>query len=264
MKVYMMTDMEGVAGVVAFGPQSYPEGKYHDLGKRLVTGEVNAAVEGLVARGVDEVLVVDGHGAGAIWFEDLHPQARLLHGRPSAPRPVLDAVAREYDICMMIGQHAMAGIPTGNQNHTQSSATIDSFRLNGRPIGEIAQFALYEGSFGIPLIFLSGDDEACAEAEALVPGITTVAVKTGLGRSSAISLSASEARRRIREGVKQAIARHGEAPVAPLAWDGPYLLEKRFFHTDVADRAADSPGAERVDGQTVRYRAEKIREIIYR
>jgi len=264
MKIFMCTDLEGVAGVVSFEEQSYPDGRYYEEAKRLLTGEVNAAIEGLLQAGVDDVLVWDGHGAGGVCFEELHPAAKLLHGRPLAPWPALRSVVAEYDACVMIGQHAMAGTGDGNQSHTQSSQTIDYYRLNGRPIGEIAQFALFCGALGLPLIFLSGDEAACREAEDLVPAVTTVAVKRGLSRGSAISLAGPEARQRIREGSRAAVERQRADPVPPLCWEGPYVLEKRFFFTHVADAAAGQPGVERVDGQTVRLYGEDMLDIIYR
>ena len=264
MKIYMGTDLEGVAGVVSFSEQSFSDGRYYDAARKLLTAEVNAAVEGLLAAGVKEVLVDDGHGPGAVWFEDLHPAARLLHGRPLAPRPVREAIVAGYDACAMIGQHAMAGTAAGNLAHTQSSRTVDRYTLNGRPIGEIAQFALYCGALGLPLIFLSGDEAACQEVGELIPGITTVAVKVGLSRGSAISLSAAGARWRIREGVQRAVERQRQDPLPPLRWEGPFVLEKRFFFTDVADAAAAQLGAERVDGQTVRFFGDDILELIYR
>jgi D-amino peptidase len=244
--------------------QAYADARYYDQAKRLLTAEVNAAVGGLLVAGVEDVLVMDGHGPGGIWFEDLHPAAKLLHGRPLAPRERTAPIVSQYDACVMIGQHAMAGILTSNQGHTQSSRTIDTIQLNGRKIGEIAQFALYYGGLGVPLIFLSGEQDACREVEDLIPGIVTVSVQQGLGRGSAISLSAPEAHRRIREGIQRAVKRQQEDPLPPLHWEGPYVLEKRFFHTDVADRASAQPGAERVDSQTVRFRSESILDIIYR
>jgi D-amino peptidase len=261
--VFMMTDLEGVAGVVSFEEQAFATGRYYDLAKRLVTAEVNAAVEGLCDAGVEDIIVCDGHGAGGLWFEDLHPKARLLHGRPITVAQLF-APLPEYDAVVMIGQHAMAGVPTSNQNHTQNSQSVDYYRLNGRLIGEIAQFALYAGSFGVPLIYLSGELDACQEAEALIPGITTTSVKQGLGRGVAISLSAGEARSRIRAGIRQAIERQRAEPIAPLHWPEPYVLEKRFFHTHIADQAAMQPGVERIDGQTVQYRGDRICDLIYR
>lgn len=264
MRVFICTDQEGVAGVVSFEPQSYETGRFNDQARRLLTAEVNAAVEGLVEEGVEDILVLDGHGPGAIWYEDLHPAAKLEHGRPLAGRAVRDAVEREYDVCMMIGQHAMAGVQTANQNHTQSSRAIDYIKLNGQPIGEIAQFALYHGAFDQPLIFLGGDEAACREAEALVPGITTAAVKKGLGRNSAISMAAPAARALIRERARRAVQKHREDPLPSVKCDPPYVLEKRFFHTDVADIAAGAPDAQRLDSQTVRFRSDNIQAIIYR
>jgi D-amino peptidase len=264
MKAVMMTDLEGVAGVVSFADQGYSDGKYYEAAKKLLTAEVNAAVEGLLAAGVEDVLVIDGHGPGGIYFEDLHPAAKLMHGRPLAPASVRDPIIAGYDVGVLIGQHAMAGVVNGNLAHTQSSRAIDSYTLNGQPIGELAQFALYCGGLGLPTIFVSGDDATCREAEALIPGITTVAVKQGLSRDSAISLAAPEARRLIREGIQRAVEQQHANPLPPLRWEAPYVLEKRYFHTDDADAAASRPGVERVDSQTVRLYSEDILDIIYR
>lgn len=264
MKIFMVTDMEGVAGVVSFVDQSYPDGRYYDAGKRLVTGEVNAAVDGLRDADVEEILVWDGHGAGGIDFEKLHPEALLLHGRPSPPWSRLQEVIKRYDAFVIVGQHAMAGVVTGNQNHTQNSRTVDAYQLNGKLIGEIGQLALFMGGLGLPLLFLSGERDACLEAEDLVPGITTAPVKVGLGRGSAISLSAQAARLRIRQGIAASMAKHLQDPIGPLVWPGPYLLEKRFFHTDTADAEMNKAGAERVDAQSVRFRSNNILDIVYR
>lgn len=260
--VFVLTDLEGVAGVVSFAEQTFPGGRYYDRAQRLLTAEVNAAIEGFLESDVPNILVCDGHGAGGIWFEDLHPAAKLLHGR-AASVPQLFATLERRDAAVIIGQHAMAGTATSNMSHTQDSRAIDGIRLNGRPIGEIAQFALYAGALGVPVILLSGETEACKEAEELIPGIVTVSVKEGLSRGAAISLSAPEARRRIREGVQKAVRQHREKPLLPLTWPGPFTLEKRFASPDHADRALVQ-GAERVDSRTVRFRGSNVQEVIYR
>ena len=263
MRIFIGTDIEGVAGVSTFYIQTMPDGKYYEQARKLLTAEVNAAVEGMLDMGVEDILVSDGHGPGAISFEDMHPAARLIHGRPPAPKIIETAVVGQYDAAIIIGQHAMAGTQTGNMNHTQNSREIDYYRLNGRAIGEIAQFALHLGAYGIPLIFLSGDDAACREAEEFVPGIVTAAVKQGLARNSAISLSMPKSHRCICEGVKRAIKQHRERPLPPLVWPGPYVMEIRYFHTDMADAVSQKSGAERVDSQTVRLRSDSVTDIIY-
>lgn len=263
-RIFVQTDIEGCAGIVSHADQSYSTGRYNDQAKRLATAELNAAIEGFLEAGVEDVLVSDGHGSGGIWFEDLHPAARLIHGRPSAPRSVVTPIVDEYEAMAIVGQHAMAGVPTSNQNHTQSSTEIDWIKLNGAFIGEIAQGALFRGAAGMPLIFLSGEEDACKEAEALVPGIVTANVKKGLSRNAAISLAAQAARDLIRRQAKLAVEQHRRSPLQPVVWPGPYVLEKRFFQTDRADTMAAQPGVERVDGKTVRVRGDDIREVIYR
>lgn len=261
--VYMMTDLEGVAGVVSFEPQAYPTGRYYDNARRLLTAEINASIEGLLAEGVERVIVADGHGHGGVVYEELHEAAELIHGRPITAFQLL-ASAEECDAAIMVGQHARSGVPTANQNHTSSEHTVDWKKLNGEPIGEIALFSLYVGCFDVPMIFLSGDEDACAEAEALIPNITTAAVKRGLGRNCARSLSAARARQKIREGVREAIRRQDSKPVASLTRSPPYALEVRVFHTDTADAVESSCSAERVDGQTVRLRGDDLRQLLYR
>jgi D-amino peptidase len=261
---FVITDLEGTAGVTSFVDEAYPDARYLDRSRRLATAELNEAVAALVDAGVSDVLVWDGHGCGGLWYEDLHPAAKLMHGLPLAPFCVIDPIVDAYEVGLIVGQHARAGVRSSNMNHTQSSRTIDSITLNGKPIGEIAQSALYRGAAGMPFVFLSGEDAACREAEELIPGIGTAAVKRGLSRGSAISLSPAKARALIRSGVREAIDRHRSRPIPPTVWPGPYVLEKRFFHTDAADAAGTAPGAERVDDQTVRFRSDDIRSIVYR
>ena len=263
MKILVCTDIEGVSGVVGFEDQAFADGKYYQQATKLLTAEVNAAVEGMLEAGATDILVVDGHGCGGICFEDLHPKARLLHGRPGPPWAQMAEIFARCDVTAMIGQHAMAGADRANLNHTQSSTTIEHYKLNGRFIGEIAQWALCCGALGLPLIFLSGDRAACEEAQALVPGIMTAAVKEGLNRTCAISLAAPEARRVIRESISSAVARQTDDPIGPLVWDGPFVLEKRFVLAETAEAACSNSDWHRVDERTVQLCSENILDIIY-
>lgn len=263
MKVLIMTDLEGVSGVVNFLEQTYPDGKYFEQAKLLLTAEINAAVDGLLEVGADDILIVDGHGPGAVHFETLHPAAKLMHGRPVATLAAQIACFRNYDVAMLLGQHAMAGIPDAGLSHTQNSRTIEYYKLNSQFIGEIAQFALFVGALGIPLIFLSGDLAASREAKALIPGITTAIVKESLSRTYAISYAPAEAHRRIREGVKAAIQQQQTHPLAPLKWPGPFVLEKKFYFSNEADAFQNNPRYQRIDARTVRLESDDILSIIY-
>ena len=262
MRLYVQTDLEGVAGVVSFEEQTTPEGRYYEMAKRLLTREVNAAIDGALAAGVTEVVVNDGHGHGGLDYELLHDAAAARQGRPRKPPWADKDFYKRFDITCIIGQHSMEGTADGNLNHTQSSQTVDYYKLNGKYIGEIAQWALCAGACGLPMTMLSGDVAACREAEALIPGITTAAVKEGLTRGCAISLSPKRAHDLIRERMKAAVEKQKTDPIQPLVWPGPYRLEIRYKHTDNAD-ARERAKWERIDSKTVAMESDDILKTIY-
>jgi D-amino peptidase len=180
LKIYMMTDLEGPAGVNRWTQTREGEGPEKTAAMRLLTGEVNAAIEGIHdADPAAEVIVWDGHGTGGLIFEELHVGAQaVMHGRGMGAPHCLDGT---FDALFFLGQHAMADTPNAPLCHTYSSRRVQYYKLNGSLIGEIGCVAAMAGVMGIPTVFLSGDDKACAEARALIPDIVTVQTKQGLG-----------------------------------------------------------------------------------
>src|SRR5690242_3360511 len=75
--IFMITDAEGVGGVCR---QDQTDPKDQEM-RQLLTGEINAAVDGFLAGGADEVIVWDGHdGSQTLSTLTIHPKARLLMG----------------------------------------------------------------------------------------------------------------------------------------------------------------------------------------
>ncbi|NLG29057.1 MAG: M55 family metallopeptidase [Chloroflexi bacterium] len=180
MKIMVMTDMEGVAGLMDSDNWCHPPseghpGRYYELGKQLLTEEVNAAVDGLCDAGADDLVVADGHGAGGINPLLLDRRCKLMRGWPEKWPFGLDA---SYDAVVWVGQHAKACTTYAHLAHTQSMRYID-LSINGVSIGEFGQLALCAGELGIPALFGAGDEAFYREAQALAPGIVTAAVKQG-------------------------------------------------------------------------------------
>ncbi|HCL30904.1 MAG TPA: hypothetical protein DIC52_21050 [Candidatus Latescibacteria bacterium] len=250
--VYMVTDMEGVAGVDEWDPRKRDDAAMargvYDRSEiqRLLTGEVNAAAEGLFAAGVEEVIINDGHGAGrTILVEELISGVRIARGT-MRPRS-LPGFGPSAQALVQVGMHAMAGTPNACLAHTMTrEGTI--YRVNGREIGEM-QFAAYQcGQFGVPWIYTSGDSHACVESELWVPGIVTAAVKEGLSEQSAIHLAPIDARALIRESIQEAVGKFEQ--VDPLVAETPVVLEIQQPNPWLEERA----GAERIDECTLRWR----------
>jgi D-amino peptidase len=218
-KIYVMTDMEGVAGVLNFQEWTGPGKPYYPVARELLTQEVNAAVEGLFAGGATEIVVSDAHGPGGINITQLDPRVQLQRGWPDETWPL--SLDSSYQAVVWVGQHAKACTPYGHLCHTQSLEYINE-TVNGVSIGEFGELALCAGELGVRCIFATGDEAFTKEAQALVPGIETVAVKWGLKSgagenltedqylyhvSSARHLHPVQARERIRAGAERAMQR---------------------------------------------------------
>ena len=246
----MMTDLEGVAGILNFEDWCVPEAMYYEKAKRLLTLEVNAAVDGFCEGGAEEILVVDGHGHGAMDPELLDERAQLMRGHadPIWPWSLDDT----YQGLAYVGQHAKAGTPYSHLTHTGSFACVD-YAINGISIGEYGQLVLCAMELGVPAIFAAGEEAFADEAESLTPGVVTVGVKRGLlpdglealdadayGRAklSAVSLAPARSRALIRNGALTAIEKLKADPssFSYPEMSPPYVRTARYR------RRGDTPG----------------------
>jgi len=189
-KIYLMTDMEGVCGVVNSDDYASPGDRYYEVGRDLTTMEVNAAVEGLIEAGANEILVVDGHGSGAINPSLIHREAKLLIGRPMGYPFGCDG---SFDAAIMVGQHAKTNTDGGHLCHTGSFHQED-LMINGVSVGEAGCNMLFTAYYGVPTIMLSGDEAACNEVKALVPNMEVAPIKFGIKKGSATGLTGEQNR----------------------------------------------------------------------
>ncbi|HEV2879149.1 MAG TPA: M55 family metallopeptidase [Candidatus Eremiobacteraceae bacterium] len=252
MKIFISGDMEGVAGITAIeqtDPIGQPEYAYSC---KLMTGEVRAACEGAFAGGATEVLVNDSHwNMRNIIHEELPPQVRLIRGslKPLSMNQGLDLSCKA---AAFVGYHAPVGTADSTLDHTYTGDLYD-VRINGERCSEARINAAVAGSFGVPVIFISGDQHACEDARSFMPWIDAVEVKRAIGRYAASSLSPEQARQAIADGMKRAVSRLASGGAKPYAFASPTTLELVFTSTAKADMAMLLPGSERLDGRTLRY-----------
>lgn len=258
MRFYIMTDMEGVSGIVDFDSYCELNGRYYEKARRLTTLEVNAAVEGVLSTGRHEVVVFDGHGDGGIDIELLHKDATVIIGRPVDL--MMDFGNGHFDAQMMIGQHAMKNAPGANLHHTYDHVNIVSLHINGIEIGEIGVNALRAGMFNTPTIFLSGDRAACSEIEKLIPGVHTCAVKRGLTETCAECLSPEAAREAIKLGARKAAEDFSQ--IKPYKLSGPYEAVYKFTNAASLAGFTDKSYCSIGPGNTVNIHADTIEELL--
>jgi D-amino peptidase len=257
-KVFIISDMEGIAGIVV--PQQTSSGEaFYEEGRRLYTEEMNAAVRGAKAAGANEIVLMDCHGAGkphnfnSLIAEDLDPDCEF----------VVQDEWTEYtgfledgvDAALFVGMHAMAGTAGGVMNHTISGIDFQNLWFNGTQVGETGINAALCGTWGCPVLMVTGDEAACREGKDLLgEGLTTVAVKQGLGSKSARMLAPKRARELVEAGAKQALS-NLEA-VEPYDPGKPCEIKVEFKWTDPPDKLRYRAGVERLDPRTIVSRAD--------
>src|SRR5881409_873757 len=210
MKVHVISDMEGVSGIVKWQQTTGGDPMYEE-GRRLYTEEINAAIRGAKGAGATEIVVMDCHGAGEGYtFNSLLPEEL-----DPACEYVVQEEWTEYtgflesgcDAALFVGMHAMAGTSDGVLNHTVSGVDWQNLWFNGTEVGETGINAALCGTWGCPVLLVTGDQAACREGrELLGDGLTTVQVKTALGRFSGRHKTPAEARRLIEDGARAALA----------------------------------------------------------
>ena len=184
MKILIAADMEGVTGVVNWDHVSSEHAEYQRF-RRLMTDDVNAAIRGVFQEGAKEVIVSDGHGDGRnLLIEELDPRARLNAGRPS-PFAMVEGIESGVDAAMFVGYHARAGAPQAILSHTWSGKRVSRVWLNGQEVGEIGLNAAVCGHFEVPVVMISGDQTACAEATEVLGQVETAVVKQASSRTAA-------------------------------------------------------------------------------
>jgi D-amino peptidase len=250
-KVFVITDMEGVDGIFNFDDQCVPfKSPRWAESQKLLTGEVNAAVDGLYAGGATEVVVADLHDSDrTLSVLTMDPRAKLLQGEGIPPTLGLDS---SYSAVIFIGQHPMAGAEEGVLSHTYAF-TIQNLWVNDILVGELGSRTMLAGYFGVPVIMLAGDAAACKEFHDLVPNGECVAVKTGMSRTGGISLSHKAACDLIYQ--KAQVAMEKLAEFKPYKVSTPVRIKVEFTVQSTPASWAQS-GVERLDERTYLYQGK--------
>ncbi len=254
MKVYISCDMEGIAGVVDW---SQTEGKldYETRFRALMTAEANAAALGAFDGGATEVIVNDAHDfMRNIILEDLDPRVRLISGGRK-PFSMMAGLDETFDKVFFVGYHAHAGTFAGVLDHTMTSC-IHHVWVNEIELSEGGLNALLAGTYGVPVVLVTGDEASVVQAEHLFGPAETVATKRALSRTSAICTHPKSVQDETRKAARRAAA----AEKQPWRLDPPYVLRVEFQTSTQADAASVLPHAERADAYTVRWQGDDYHE----
>jgi D-amino peptidase len=248
-KVFISFDMEGVAGIVDWS-QCRPPGQPYEEGRRLLLGEVNAAIDGAIAGGATEIICNDSHGA--MFNLDpalLHGHATYVSGRHK-PLYMMQGLDAEADAVFMVGYHGSISGPGSVLSHTYNPQVVSLAELNGTPAGESGINALAALGHGVPVALITGDQHTIEQAAPVAPDAEGVVVKESVTRFGAASVHPEVAQDLIASGAERALRRLSS--MRPPAISLPATLDIHMQTADMAEVASWVRGADRTGTRTVR------------
>jgi D-amino peptidase len=260
MRVLISADMEGATGVT-WPADVEPGTEQWQRCRRMFTSDVNAAIAGFLHAGADEVMVNEAHSTMRnLLLEDLDRRAVMLTGRHKELSMVEGIQDEAVQAVAFLGYHAPAGAE-GVLAHTYLANSITSVRVNGETASEGWLNAHVAAEYGVPVVLITGDDRACADAAGYAPQAVTVPVKTCVSRYAAICKPPEQTAAEITAAAALAckLARPRVAADAPA---GGYTVEIEVDAAQLAQAAAIVPTVHRTGDRSVSYQSATARDMI--
>lgn len=257
MRIFISTDIEGVAGISDWSETGPGDARYTYFAEEM-SKEAAAAAAAAIEAGA-EVLVRDAHGSARNMTPALFPRGVEFYRNWSGdPRHMMEGLDDTFDACFMIGYHSAAGSDGNPLSHTMSSSKLFEITINGQRMSECMINSMIASYYGVPLIFLAGDKALCEGMQETIPGLRAVATNAGVGAAS-YSLHPEDAAEAIKRGAKAALAEEFPAPLAipdsidfRITYKDHHLCYKKSFY----------PGMERVDERTLRLSTDNFYEVM--
>lgn len=262
-KLFISADIEGTAGITMWDETENGHARYSYFAAQM-TKEVASAIEGAAQAGYTST-VKDAHDSACnLDPAGLPRSARLIRGWCRDLWCMMGGLDREpYDAVAFTGYHSDA-MSNGNPlSHTMETA-VQKVCINGERASEFTINAYMAAYLGIPIVFLSGDEALCEAAKQLVPGIRTVASKTGMG-SAVMSRHPDVVCDDIRDTMRQALAALADPEARAaclLTLPESFELSIEYKDWNTAHRLSFYPGARLVDAKTIAFTTKDYYEAM--
>ena len=251
MNVFLLTDVEGLAGVNDILQMDRSKPEYQNT-RKLLCDSINLAVSVCFDNGATQVFYLDGHAGGGNVFEELIDKR--------AQKCSLDEWCEllkngEIDCQIELGSHSRAGTIGGFLDHTISSKAIFSIKINGVEMSEQSLHAALCGKFGVPVVAVIGDEAVCRQAKEYIPNVFVGAVKNATVRNTAETYQNAD--EILQTTIAEALKNYQS--VALYKIDEPVTVEQTFYRTDFCETAIKQyKSFHRVDARTIRKTVQSI------
>ena len=176
MNIYISSDMEGIAQTKEWLDVRKTGPNYKKF-QKVQTDELKAIAESLSLQ--NKIVIRDGHGSAKnIIKNQFSSNVQIIDYWDEDPTNMMKGInTSPFDFAILHGYHAAGGSGLSPLAHTFSSRNFEKLTLNGEIVGETTFNILTAAYFHIPVIYVSGDNGAVAEAKKICPNIIGTVVK---------------------------------------------------------------------------------------
>jgi D-amino peptidase len=247
-KIFISFDMEGVAGIVDWSQCRAP-GQPYEEGRKLLLGEVNAAIDGALLGGATEVVCNDSHGAmNNLDPAELHGRAVYIAGRHK-PLYMMEGMDESVDAVFFVGYHGSISGESSVLSHTYNPSVMSKVTLNGKECGESGINALVARAYDAPVALITGDQQTITEGNSFFKEAEGVVVKESISRFAATQIHPLDAREKITGAATRAVQRLSSIPAPDITL--PARLDVDMQTADMAGVASWVKGVERTGTRSV-------------
>lgn len=259
MRLLISADIEGTADIATWNETSKSDPEYEYF-RRQMTGEVKAACQGALDSGkADSILVRDAHGSACnIIPEELPKSVSIMRSWEGAPGGMMSGIRENIDAVAMTGYHSAAYTAGNPLAHTMNRQN-QFVRINGKNASEFMINTYTAAYYGVPVIFVSGDELLCETAKELCPDIETVITNKAYG-DACIGVHPLKAREMIHNGIKCALEKGLQDKVIRLPEH--FSVEVEFKEYGKAYRGSFFPGAQKVGPKGISFENDDFYEVL--
>jgi len=259
MKIYISADIEGVTGITHWDETEKSKSDHREFAKQM-TDEVKAACEGAIKAGAKEIWIKDAHDSGRnIMAAELPQSIRLVRGWSEHPFLMVQELDKSFDALLMIGYHSFGSSSSNPLSHTLSSSAFNYIKLNGEYASEFLIHGYAAATMGVPVVFISGDEGICKDAEKVNKNIKTVAVNKGVG-NSVISIHPKLAVEKIKSSVESKLKEDIDKCKIKL----PEHFKVKISYKKHADafKASFYPGIKQISSTSLVFETDSYFEVL--
>ena len=256
LKIFISVDMEGIGGI-GTSEMTRAKGKDYNLGRILMTAEVNAVVSAIYKTNSSaEIVVNDSHGdMQNLNHQDLDPRVIYIQGNKK-PYGMVQGLDRSFDGAIFLGYHARAGTARGFLAHT-GSGSVKGLWLNDIEVGEGGLNAFYAGEMDVPVILAAGDDVFTNQFGKLV-NCELVTTKVAITAQVAKLKHATVVQKELSDATIRALKKIKTKK--PIKLKSGVSIKLKFSNPTQAEILQAIPKMKWVDGYTVQYNAKDMAE----